>query len=325
MKAVRFYGIRDVRFEQIPEPEPKLGEVRLKVLAAGICGSDLHIYRKGMFVRHIPETMGHEFIGIRQDTGEVVTANPMVPCMHCDSCRAGHYNTCDDLGFIGEVKQGCFADAICLPEDTLIPVLPSLPADPETVLPYVLTEPLAVAVNVMERCHFSADDNIAVFGAGPIGCLVTALAKQVCHAKVTVVDLSRERLFYAKRAGADETLCDGRTLPCAFHTAIDCAGSDKTVAMAAKAVMACGQLGIVSIFENPAAVDCNEIVNRQLTITGCNAYTQEDLFRAVELIRDGLDISFLITNRFSFNDCKKAFSLLDVDSRSSEKVVFLNT
>ena len=87
MKALRWYGIHDVRAEEIDKPVPAAGEVLVRVLYAGICGSDLHIYNKGMFIQNVPETMGHEFCGVVEEAfegsgfapGDCVIANPMVP------------------------------------------------------------------------------------------------------------------------------------------------------------------------------------------------------------------------------------------------------
>ena len=96
MEAIRYYGPGDVRCVQVERPSFGPREVLIKVSYAGICGSDLHIYRKGMFIQNIPETMGHEFAGVIQEVGsqvtglapgDVVIADPMVPCMACGSAK----------------------------------------------------------------------------------------------------------------------------------------------------------------------------------------------------------------------------------------------
>lgn len=334
MKTVRYYGIGDVRFEKTEEPVCRPGEVKIRVLYAGICGSDLHIYRKGMFIQNIPETMGHEFLGIVEELGDgvdkaslgdVVTANPMVPCGHCRSCRKGSFNTCESLGFIGEVRQGCFAEHLVMAQDTLIPILPAAKAGgPEELKPFVLAEPLAVAVHVMRRAKFKTEDKLAVFGAGPIGCLVIALAKQLCGVRsVTAVDLSPERLAYAGEAGADVCLTDGARLEDDYTITVDCAGSAATVALAAQHIDTDGRLCIVSIFENAAGVDCNDIVNKQLQVIGCNVYTREDLVTAVEILKNRqIRIDFLMTHEFPPEECRTAFSLLAGAEKRAQKVVY---
>lgn len=376
MKTVRYYGIEDVRYEELAVPEVGADDVLIKVLYAGICGSDLHIYRKGMFVQRIPETMGHEFVGVIEALGEnvngfkpgqLVTANPMVPCMECDSCRAGNYNTCDSLGFIGEVRPGCFAGYISMPEKDVIPIpgvgLISLDdgnsngnemkllsggngntykkgnedkceiknTDKIEVLKkirkYVLTEPLAVALNVCHRINCSKNDKVAIIGAGPIGLLCCSVLKQVEGvAHVTLVDLAEARLAYGKAIGADLCIQNSDDLTDDYDVIVDCAGVAPSVNGAVKHVRSNGRIGIVSVFENPVGIDCSEIVNRQLNIIGANVYHRSDMEEAAELLsNNAYNFETVITNEFPPEDCKKAFALLNSGNKNAEKVVFTFT
>ena len=344
MKTVRYYGIEDVRYEELAIPAIGADDVLIKVLYAGICGSDLHIYRKGMFVQRIPETMGHEFVGMVEDLGEnvkgfkpgqLVTANPMVPCMECDSCRSGNYNTCDSLGFIGEVRPGCFAGYISMPEKDVIPIqgaggisLEIKNTDKTEILEkirkYVLTEPLAVALNVCHRINCSKNDKVAIIGAGPIGLLCCSVLKQVEGvAHVTLVDLAEARLAYGKAIGADLCIQNSDDLTDDYDVIVDCAGVAPSVNSAVKHVRSNGRIGIVSVFENPVGIDCSEIVNRQLNIIGANVYHRSDMEEAAELLSDSAyNFEAVITNEFPPGDCKKAFALLNSGDKNAEKVVF---
>ena len=155
MKTARYYGIEDIRYEELPVPNCGEKDVLIKVAYAGICGSDLHIYKKGMFIQNIPETMGHEFSGTVIKTGskfhslqagDRVTANPMVTCGNCIACRTGHRGSCETLGFIGEVRPGCFAEYIALPQEDVIKAPPGI-----DLKKLALAEPLAVEMfNQME-------------------------------------------------------------------------------------------------------------------------------------------------------------------------------
>ena len=360
MKALRWYGIHDVRTEEIDKPAPAPGEVLIRVLYAGICGSDLHIYNKAMFIQNIPETMGHEFCGIVEDSsqadqpghksgfkkGDLVIANPMMTCGKCDSCRRGDFNTCETLGFIGEVRQGCFAKYICLPEDRLIHV-PEY-ADMEKM---ALAEPLAVAVNVCNRAGLSAclrapgsgsgelssaklsssrqeaqtegQVSLAIIGAGPIGLLTAALARQVCGIHdVTVVNRSETRRNIATQLGA-------RALPALpdaarFDKVVEAAGSPATLRLALEHVRAGGQVLAVSVFEDgDCPIDANLIVGFQITLTGCNCYTTEDLETAVDLLASGrIDVSPIITDIVSLDEGKAAFEKLCAKEKTAAKILF---
>ena len=365
-KALRWYGIHDVRTEEIDKPVPPEGEVLVRVLYAGICGSDLHIYNKGMFIQNVPETMGHEFCGVVEEAdsesgfsaGDLVIANPMVPCGVCDSCRRGSYNTCEALGFIGEVRQGCFAKYISLPPDRLIPVpgraetgeigagtdssaascgndsasadscntdsasAVSSRRDDMDLRQLALAEPLAVAVNVCERGALSPEDSLAVIGAGPIGLLTAALARNVYGVReITVINRSETRRKIAEQFGvkALPAIPDGQR----FDKIVEAAGSPVTFNIALQSVRAGGLVLAVSVFEEDCVIDANLIVGAQLSIIGCNCYGRKELETAVDLIASRrVDLSPVITDVVSLDDGKAAFEKLSSREKRDAKILF---
>lgn len=327
MKSARYYGIQDVRFEETRKPECGKNEALIKVAYAGICGSDLHIYNKGMFIQNIPETMGHEFVGVIEQIGEnvsefapgdAVIANPMVPCMKCPSCKAGSFNTCEELGFIGEVRQGCFAQYIAMDQETLIKVREG--ADLKSI---ALSEPLAVALNICERAQFQPDDHVALIGVGPIGLLTILAAKSIYGVKnIAAVDVSEVRLSLAEKVGANETY---RELPdgLKFDKVIDAAGQPITLNTAIAHTRENGHLYVVSIFEKEFHFDINALVASQITLVGCNVYTRKNLETAVAAIADNkIDVTPLISRIFDVTECAQAFELLNSRDKSVAKILF---
>lgn len=328
MNALRFYGIHDVRLETLPVPEPGEGDVRIAVLYAGICGSDLHIFNKAMFVEQIPQTMGHEFIGRIEklgpgvsdfEIGDLVMANPMVPCMACESCKKGSYNTCACLGFIGEVSPGCFAEYLTIEANKLIRVPPW--ADIRLA---ALTEPLAVALNIARRANPAPGDKIAVIGAGPIGLLAVCVFKNLYGVlDITVSDLSENRLKLAASAGAKRTVTDLDRLGETFDINIEAAGVQATVNSALRTLKAGGTLCVVSVFEQAVALDMNVIVGKQLRVLGCNVYEGTDLRDAACAIAESkLDLDFIITHEFPLQRGAEAFSLLNSKDKTAAKILF---
>lgn len=327
MKAARYYGLQDVRYEEVEKPSYGPDEALIRVSYAGICGSDLHIYNKGMFIQNIPETMGHEFVGIIETVGDqvkgfspgdAVIANPMVPCMICKSCRKGSYNTCEALGFIGEVRPGCFGEYIAISQDTLIPV--PARADLKQV---ALAEPLAVALNICKRADFKPEDRVALIGVGPIGLLTILAARNLYGVReIAAVDISQARLELARQVGATDTytqLPDGLT----FSKVIDAAGQPVTFNTAVQHVEANGFLYVVSIFEKDFIFDINTLVSKQATLVGCNVYTRQNLEDAVQVIAEGkLDVSPIISRVFDITQCAEAFQLLNSADKSVAKVLF---
>ncbi len=324
MRSARFYGIHDIRFEETEKPACGAAEVLIRVQYAGICGSDLHIYNQGMFIQHIPETMGHEFVGIVEETGsavsgfaegDCVTANPMVPCMACESCRAGSYNTCENLSFIGECRPGCFAEYLVMPADTLIRI-----PDGTDLRLAALTEPLAVALNICRRAAFQPGDRVAVMGAGPIG-LLTLLAARALYGvtDLTAVDLSEARRALAEQVGAAQAAA---ALDGTYDKIVDAAGVPATCGAALSHVRANGAVYVVSIFEKLPAIDINDIVAKQIALVGCNVYTRRDLEEAAQAIAEGrIDVGPLISRVYDIADCGTAFQAAASADRTMAKIL----
>ncbi|MGN1350437.1 MAG: zinc-binding dehydrogenase [Anaerovoracaceae bacterium] len=327
MKAVRYHGIRQVRCEEVPKPVPGPGEALIRVACAGICGSDLHIYNRGMFIQNIPEIMGHEFSGVVEavgspdlpvQPGDLVVGNPMVPCGSCPGCRAGKFNTCSELGFIGEVRPGGFGEYIALPADRLVKAKPG--TDPAAL---ALAEPLAVALNVCERMKPLPEERIAIIGAGPIGLLTLMVLKAVYGAShVTVVNRSEPRRRMAEALGAD--LIFGE-LPedQLFDAVVEAAGKQPSFEAAVAHTAPGGRICMVSIFEDGFTVDLNAIVAGEIALVGANAYEHRHIEEAVRLIEDGaLDVTPLITGRYGLAECAEAFEALCGGDRSAAKILF---
>ncbi len=328
MKAARYYGIQDVRCEDLPLPEISANEVLIKVAYAGICGSDLHIYNKQMFIQNIPETMGHEFVGLVEAVGDGVTdfakgdaviADPMVSCTSCPACLRGHANSCENLGFIGEVRPGCFAEYIALPKEKLI----RLPQGLSSLRDFALSEPLAVALNVLERLSPQPEEKLAIIGAGPIGLLCILAAKKLYQVKeITCIGRSQKRMQLAASLGAKALSAfpeDSR-----FDAVIEAAGSQTTLENALCHTASRGRLALVSVYEeSPLSLDFNLLVGSQISLIGCNCYDRHHLEDAAAFIAEAtLDVGPLISAEFDLSDCDKAFQFINQKDKPAAKLLF---
>ncbi|TKD44940.1 MAG: dehydrogenase, partial [Mesorhizobium sp.] len=180
MKAARLHAAGDLRVEDVPSPgEPAPGWVRLRVTAAGICGSDLHNFRTGQWISRVPSVAGHEFAGevtavgagvSQLASGDRVIADSRFWCGECPACRAGLHNVCARLGFVGEVCDGGFAEETELPARLLLRHDPAL--DPAIA---AMAEPLAVALHAVRRLSAPAGVPVLIAGCGPIGGLAALL------------------------------------------------------------------------------------------------------------------------------------------------------
>lgn len=212
MKAAVLYGKEDVRIEDVSPAALKPGEARIRIEAALTCGTDLKVFRRGYHARMIvpPAVFGHELAGVisevsdarSQETGRswavgdrVVVANS-APCGECFHCKNQQENICDDLLFL----NGAYAESIVVP--ARIAAKNMLLLKPETAFKdAALTEPLACVVQGIEDLKLRAGQNVLVIGAGPIGLMFVALAREL-GCVVTVAGRRAARLDAAKRLGA---------------------------------------------------------------------------------------------------------------------------
>ena len=326
MKTARYYGIEDIRYEELPVPNCGEKDVLIKVAYAGICGSDLHIYKKGMFIQNIPETMGHEFSGTVIKTGskvhslqagDRVTANPMVTCGNCIACRTGHRGSCETLGFIGEVRSGCFAEYIALPQEDVIKAPPDI-----DLKKLALAEPLAVALNICRQAKPAPTDKVLIVGPGPIGLLTALALKNVCGLEnPTILGRSPARLSIAKALGMKTTTQLGDDSY--FDLIIEAAGNETALSTAVAHALPGGKICVVSIFEDDFIFDINTIVAKQLSIIGCNVYETRHIQESTKLLADGIiDPSPLVTDTYDLADCRDAFAALCSKDKKACKILF---
>jgi len=325
--AVRYYGIGDVRVENIAKPVCGPGEVLIKVAYAGICGSDLHIFRKGMFVTYTPETMGHEFVGTVEAVGEGVTAfkphdhvvgDPRVGCGTCEWCRQGAFNLCPSLGFIGEVSQGCFAEYIVMDARKLFLVPPEV-----ELRRAALVEPLAVALHILTLGGVSETDSLGIVGAGPIGLLTVVAAKAVPVKQVTVIDISSTRLELARKLGADNVLPAFPDDPTdGVDAVVEAVGIEATLTGALKWLKPQGRLVMAGLYEEKVHLDPNDIVAKEMKLVGVNAYETADMKRAVDFLAcSSAALEQVISHVLPLSSAPEGFYLLTSPGPKAAKIL----
>ncbi|MEV8515993.1 alcohol dehydrogenase catalytic domain-containing protein [Dactylosporangium sp. NPDC051484] len=219
MRAIRWHGRLDVRLDDIAEPK-KLndGELLLRVLYCGICGTDIEEFRQGprlipteqphrLTGRSAPLTLGHEFAGEVVDTrgdtpfarGDVVAVDGNVSCGSCYWCLRGERTLCPDIAQYGLKADGGLAEYVVVAAGTCV----RLPPDADRRIG-ALAEPMSVAVRAVRRSRLALGATVAVVGAGPVGLLVAEVARAAGAAYVVIVDPRADRRELALSIGADE-------------------------------------------------------------------------------------------------------------------------
>jgi L-iditol 2-dehydrogenase len=313
MRAAVLTGPRAFRVEGVEEPTLGAGDVRVRVAAAGICGTDYRIWTGERPVRY-PLIPGHEFIGdvvevgpgvTRVAPGDRVAVEPNWGCGTCDLCREGSANLCLARTAVGIDRDGGFADRCVLPEGACWPAPSGLA--PEMLL---FTEPLAVATRAVGRASPRPGETAAIVGAGTLG----LLALQILRARgcrVLVVGRTERRLGLARELGADATVAGPG--PAIRDAARRLAGRDgvdlvvETAGTAAAVELCLGQVGFVrpggrvvlaGLPHDPARIEFFWVVRREIDVRGSMIYRDE--FReAISLLAGGLvRVARLLTHRF---------------------------
>jgi threonine dehydrogenase-like Zn-dependent dehydrogenase len=197
-----FLGPGSMEVRDVPEPEAGDGEVLIRVLACGICGSDTRALATPPGLNYVPGIVfGHEFVGELVGRNERVVVLPNIPCGRCQLCQSGRGNLCADIVHIGATTDGGLAEHVVVPRR----VTTSVPIDLDPKLA-TLAEPLACVLNGAHRAAFAVGDSIVIFGGGPIGLLFCLVAQIAGCGPVTVIEPHRGRATAALELGADRAL-----------------------------------------------------------------------------------------------------------------------
>ena len=305
MKAAVLHGKEDVRLEEVAERPLAPGEVRIRIGAALTCGTDLKVFKRGYHAKMIvpPAVFGHEIAGeiieVRNEewrVGERIVVANSAPCDACDACAHGQQSLCDDLLFL----NGAYAESIVVParlvEKNLLRLKPGT-----AFRDAALTEPLACVVQGVEESQLAAGQRVLVIGAGPIGLMFVALAKNL-GCQVTVAGRGEARLAAAIRLGASAvidvgsegdivkaTRQSGLVAP-QFDVVIEAVGKPEAWEAAVKLVR---KGGSVNFFGGcPAgtsvSLDTGLIHYSNLTLRASFHHTPRTIRRALEFIESGV-------------------------------------
>jgi L-idonate 5-dehydrogenase len=309
VKAVVVHGPGDLRIDELPDPVPGPGEVLLSVEWGGICGSDLAYWRHGAsgtaVLRH-PLVLGHEVAG-RLVTGEPVTVHPATVSGELPDRLAGRTNLYPRVRYFGSAAfdphtDGAFCELKVVRADQVRP----LPDGVDT-RQGALAEPLAVAMHAVGRADVHGKD-VLVNGAGPIGALVVAAARYRGARTVIAADVATAPLAVAKAMGADEVRTVAEGLPEDVEVVFEASGAPGALGAVLAATARGGtvvQVGNLPGNEAPAALGA--LVTKEITWLGSYRFAEE-ITDAITALRDGLDVSPLITHEFSIDEAPAAFA-----------------
>ena len=333
-------GPGNLEVRDIAEPMVEAGQVKIEVKAAGICGSDLHIYHSDIAIPvNPPVVIGHEFSGVVVAVGEGVTSckvgdrvsseTAYAYCGMCHNCKTGRYNLCDQRRTLGYWFNGAFAKYTVVPAGR-IHVLPDTISFEEAAL----LEPAACVTHaVMDLATIQAGDVVLVSGPGAIGLIALQVAK--AHGAYVIVSgtsIDAERLEFAKKLGADLTVDVQKEDLLAVVKAntimgrgadvvLECSGSGRATAAGIEAVKKQGQFVQIGLAGKPFELNFDRICYKEIKVTGSLGSVWTSWINAINLVATKkLNLKDLASHTFKLDEWEKGFDLFE--KKEGLKILF---
>ncbi len=320
MKVLRLHAAGDLRLHDEPCPTAGPGEQLLRVSAVGLCGSDLHWFLEqgiGDAKLDHPLVLGHEFSGLTE-VGQRVTVDPAIPCGHCELCRHGHPNLCENLIFAGHGKtDGALREWMAWSENCFFP-LPDSISDADGAM----LEPLGIAIHTVDLGKLKAGMTVGVFGCGPIGLLIIQVAKLSGAANILATDKLVHRVEAAQGFGASNVFLAGddsrlseiraATRGRGVDVAFEAAGAQEAVEDAFAAVRPGGKVILAGIPDDDKTSFSASTARRKGLTIKLVRRMKHTYPRAIELVSKGLvDVRSIVTHRFPLENAREAFRVAE--------------
>lgn len=324
--------------DDIPEPEPGINDVIIKVQRTAICGTDMHIYHWDAWAQKtipVPMVVGHEFVGEIVDVGtnvndfrpgQIVSGEGHVVCGRCRNCMAGRRHLCNQTSGIGVDRPGAFAEYLALPMSNVWEHSPGIDLDVAS-----LFDPLGNAVHTALQ-HDLLGEDVLITGAGPIGAMAAAVCKHAGARHVVVTDVIDARLELAKTLGATRTVNVSRErvadaqrslgMSEGFDVGLEMSGNPQAFNELIDNMCHGGKVSILGIPSQDTAIDWNKVIFNMLTLKGIYGREMyETWYKMSVMIESGLDVSPVITHRLPYSEFQQGF---DVMSSGEASKVILN-
>src|SRR6516165_7809213 len=337
MKAlVKSRDARGLWLEDVKEPEIGINDVKIRVLKAGICGTDLHIYEWDDWAQKtikVPLVIGHEFVGEIVEVGsnvsdfhpgELVSGEGHVVCGRCRNCLAGRRHLCPHTKGIGVNRAGAFAEYIVLPMTNIWKHDPKINRDVAAIF-----DPFGNAVHTALSFPVLGED-LLITGAGPIGIMAAIVARHSGARHIVITDLNPYRLALAEKAGVTLAV-DPRKTPLAevqkqlgmhegFDVGMEMSGSEVAFREMLANMSHGGKIAMLGIPTKEMAIDWRHVIFSMLTIKGIYGREMyETWYKMTVMLESGLDISPVITHRYHYTEFEKGFEV--IRSGNSGKVI----
>ena len=314
--------------QDVPEPEPGINDVKIRVLATGICGTDLHIYDWNDWAEstiRVPLVIGHEFAGEVVEVGsnvadlhpgDLVSGEGHVVCGRCRNCLAGRRHLCAHTMGVGVNREGAFAEYIVIPMMNVWRHTHPIPIEVAAIF-----DPFGNAVHTALSFPVLGED-VLVTGAGPIGIMAGVVARFAGARHVAIKDVNTNRLKHAEKAGIPVTVDSRRTrlkdvqnnlgMREGFDVGLEMSGAPAAFREMLENMCHGGKIAMLGIPSEEIAINWRHVIFNMLTISK-GIYGREMFetwYKMTVMLESGLDISPVITHRFSWRDYEQGFEVM---------------
>ena len=313
--------------EDIPEPTIGINDVLIRVRRAGICGTDVHIYNWDEWAQRtipVPMAIGHEFVGEIVEVGsnvsdfragDLVSGEGHVVCGRCRNCLAGRRHLCAHIQGVGVNRPGGFADFIAMPVTNLWRHKPGVDLDVAAIF-----DPFGNAVHTALSFPVLGED-VLITGAGPIGIMTAAVARFAAARHIVITDKNPYRLELARKMGATLAVNPNETplpevqkqlrMTEGFDVGLEMSGNAQALRDMITNMSHGGKIAILGIPAKEMPMDWRQVIFNMLTIKGIYGREMyETWYKMSVLLESGLDITPVITHRFSYADYEKGFAAM---------------
>jgi L-iditol 2-dehydrogenase len=334
MAAAVMTKVHEIRFETWPVPKPGPGQVLVRTLAVGICGSDIHWFFQGKLggaTISAPLVLGHEAAGIVVQLGEGVTnlavgdricLEPGVPCGQCAYCRSGRYNLCRSIKFYGTPRggtnHGTFREYLVHPAAFAF----KLPDNVDFECG-AMVEPFSVGIRAAQQAGIALGHKVLIYGAGPIGLVTMFAVKAAGAGEIWVTEPRKDRLQMAEKLGANRIASSSQDVPTGYFDAVlECAAAQPALRDCPRTVGPGGTIVMVGTFtEVNFPLDLITMMLKEARLTTVWRYVNSYPV-ALNLMGSGrVDLRPLVTHRFSFSKLPEALEFAHAGQLGAIKTV----
>ena len=335
MKAIKYEKPWDVACVDMEKPTRKKGEALIRIMTAGICGSDIGAFRGTNGLVSYPRIIGHELAGIIEEidednpkgfqVGDCVIVDPYLYCGHCYPCSIGRTNCCTDLHVLGVHVDGGMAEYFCHPADMLV----KMPEGMDWVLA-AMAEPLTISLHGVHRGDLKAGEFCAIYGAGPIG-LLAAMVAEAYGAHAILIDVVQERLDFGKELGVEYIINSANENPVAAVAKItdgtmaqmvmECTGANVCIRSTLDLVSNAGRITFTGWPKKETSLPTDLFTKKEIDIRGARTSAGE-FEEAIALITSGrVDVRKILTKTVTMDEAPETIVDIEKNPGNYMKVV----